>query len=247
MTIFEINIFWLTIAPSYYWLMYAIWFLTGYYYILKTKILTKQQVENLFLYTVLWVVLWWRIIYILFYDLNFYLSNPIEILKPWHWGMSFHGWAIWVIISTILFCKINKVSFLKIIDEIALIVTIWLWFWRIWNYLNKELLWFEYNWFLSVEKNWTHYFPSPLVESFLEGFVLFFILKYINKNKKFDWKTWCYFLIFYWLFRIIVEIFFRKPDEQIWYIFGFLTMWIILSIPMILAWIILLFIFKKWK
>ena len=247
MTIFTINLFWITISPSYYWLMYAFGFLAWYYYLLKTKILTKPQVEDLFFYMVLWVILGWRIWYILFYDLSYYISNPLDVFKVWKWWMSFHGWALWVIISGIIFSKINKISFLKLIDEIAVIVTVWLWLWRIWNYLNKELLGFEYNWFLAVEKNWISYFPSPLVESFLEWLVMFFILKYINKNKDFDGKTWCYFLIFYWIFRTFIELFLRTPDVQIWYIFGFFTMWSLLSLPMILIWIILLFIIKKWK
>lgn len=247
MTIFEINLFWLTIAPSYYGLMYAIWFAIWYLYLKKTNIVPKNKLDDLLIFLVFWVILGWRLWYILFYDFSYYITNPESIFKVWEWWMSFHWWALWVILATYIFAKINKINFLKIIDEIALIVTVWIWAWRIWNYLNKELLWFEYNWFLAVEKNWHYFFPSPLVEAFLEWLVLFFILRYVNKNKKFDWLTWACFLIWYWVFRTIVEIFFRAPDIQIWYLFWFLTMWMLLSIPMIIIWIILIFIFKRWN
>lgn len=246
MTIFELNILWFTIAPSYYGLMYIIGFIAGYYYMLKSNILTKNQLEDLFFVVFLWVILGWRIWYILFYDLSFYLENPIDIFKVWKWWMSFHGWFLWVILWVILFTKKNKLQFFKVIDELAVIVPIWIWAWRIGNYLNKELLWFrDYNWFLAVEKSWVSYFPSPLIESLLEWILLFIILYFINKNKRFLWQTSAYFLIFYGFFRIIVEVFFRTPDIQIWYIFWFLTMWIILSIPMIILWVILIFTLRK--
>lgn len=246
MTIFELNFFWFTVAPSYYWLMYAIAFLSGYYYILKKNIITKNELESLFFYVFLWVILWWRLWYILFYDLGFYIQNPINILKVWQGWMSFHGWFLGVVWAVIFFAKKNNIYFWKIIDELAVIVSVWIWAGRIWNYLNKELLWYTpYHWFLAIEKQWAYYFPSPLLEAFLEWLVLFIILYFINKYKKFYGKTSAYFLICYSLFRMFVEIFFRTPDVQIWYIFWFLTMGTILSLPMLGLWIILLFILKK--
>lgn len=245
MTIFTLNIFWFTIAPSYYWLMYALSFLIGYFLLLKRKFLSKEQLDDLFLYIFLWVLLWWRIWYILFYDLWFFIQNPQDIIKVWEWWMSFHGWALWVIISILLYSKIKKESFLKIADEIAFVAPIWLLLWRIWNYLNKELLWFPYNWPLAVEKDWNYFFPSPLVESFLEWFILFFILLFVSSKRKFYWQIWASFLIFYGIFRFLVEIFLRTPDPQIWYIFGFLTMWSLLSLPMIITWIFFLYFLRN--
>ncbi len=242
MSIFELNIFWITIAPSYYWLMYVIWFISWYYYIFKKNILSKEKLDDLFFLVALWVIMWGRVWYILFYDFSYYLSNPIAIFEVWKWWMSFHWGFLWVVLAVIYFAYKNKISFFKIIDELAVIVPVWIWAWRIWNYLNKELLWFSnYTWFLAVEKKWLSYFPSPLLEAFLEWFILFIALYFINKNKKFYWKTSAYFLILYSSFRIFVEVFFRTPDPQIWYIFWFLTMWIILSIPMFGLWIIILF------
>jgi len=247
MYIFELNIFWLHIAPSYYGLMYAISFILWYIILKKTSFLSKNQIENLFLYLIFWVVLWWRIWYILFYNFWFYLENTINILKVWEWWMSFHGWVLWVIIALSIFAKRNKINLLKLWDEIAFIVPIWLFFGRIWNYINKELLWFEYNWFLAIEKWWKYFFPSPLLEAFLEWIILFIILFFVKKYKKFNWQIAWFFLIFYSIFRIFVEYFFRTPDENIGYIFWFLTMGIILSLPLILIWIILLIFIRRWN
>lgn len=280
MTIFEINIFWVNIAPSYYWLMYVIWFLVWYYIIKKRGILIpppsgtpfekgrkyshNDLMDNLFLYIFLWVVVWWRLGYVLFYSFSSYISNPLSIFKVWEWWMSFHGWVIGVIIAMILFSRKYKIDFLKLADQITLVLPIWLWLGRIWNYLNKELLWYPwYEGIFAVYKNWIWYFPSPLLEAILEWLLLFIILNtiyYINNktkcsstNKKikygFDWQIAALFLIFYSIFRIFVEAFFRIPDEQIWYILWYFTLWELLSLPMLIIWIIIYFNLKnrKWE
>ncbi|MGE4443442.1 MAG: prolipoprotein diacylglyceryl transferase [Candidatus Altimarinota bacterium] len=246
MTIFEINIFGFTLAPSYYGLMYALGFIAGYYYILKKNILKKEELENLFFYVFLGVILGGRIGYILFYDFSAYLANPIDILKVWEGGMSFHGGFLGVVISVILFAKKYKINFWKIIDELAVIVPVGIGLGRIGNYLNKELLGYaNYSGLFAVEKNGISYFPSPLLEAFLEGFVLLIMLYFINKNKTFFGQTSAFFLIGYGIFRVIVELFFRTPDAHIGYIFGFLTLGSLLSIPMIIIGIILFFILRK--
>ena len=242
MKIFELNILWLTIAPTYYGLMYALGFLFAYIIIIKRKILTRETVDDLFLYVFSGVILWGRLGYILFYNFWSYLENPLAILRIWEWGMSFHGWVIWVIVATIIFAKKKKISFLKIIDEIALTVPIWLWLWRIGNYLNWELLWFSnYLWPLHVNGR----FPSPLLEAFLEWFILLIILFYFAKRRKFYGQLWTIFLIWYWVFRMFVEVFFRVPDAHIGYIFWYFSMWSILSFLMIIAWIILYYKLRK--
>jgi phosphatidylglycerol:prolipoprotein diacylglycerol transferase len=137
----------------------------------------------------------------------------------------------------IIFAYFNKISFLKLADNITSVIPIWLGLWRIWNYINKELLGFyPYLWPFWVEKDWKTHFPSPLLEAFLEWIVLFIILNFIYKKTKEPWVVSAFFLIWYWIFRIFIE-FFRIPDEQIGYLIGHLTMWQLLSIPMILVWI----------
>jgi phosphatidylglycerol:prolipoprotein diacylglycerol transferase len=240
MTIFEIKLFWLTIAPTYYWLMYALWFLFWYLIIRKRWVIKEKHLDDLVLYIFFWVILWWRLGYVLFYNLWGYLQAPISILKIWEWWMSFHWWVIWVLIAMGLFYKNYKFPFRKLADQITLILPIWLWLWRIWNYINKELLWYSpYDWPFAVVKNWVSYFPSPLLEFLLEWVVLFIILNYIYlkwKNLK-PWFISALFLVFYSIFRIFVEIFFRQPDVNIGYIFGYFTMWEILSLPMLIFWV----------
>ncbi len=246
MTIFELNIFWITIAPSYYWLMYAIWFIAWYYIIKKRSIIPSIKMDDLFLYIFLWVIIWWRLGYVLFYDLSSYLSEPLSILKVWEWWMSFHWWVIWVAITMFLFARNNKINFLKLADQVSLVLPIWLWLGRIWNYLNWELLGYSgYTGLLAVYKNDIGYFPSPLLEALLEWLVLYFILLFFYKKNHSPWQIAALFLILYAVFRLFVEIFFRTPDVHIWYIYWFLTMWQILTIPMLIVWIFLYFRFKK--
>jgi phosphatidylglycerol:prolipoprotein diacylglycerol transferase len=244
MTIFELDIFWIHLAPSYYWLMYAIWFLSWYYIILKRWFLNAEKLDNLFIYIFAWVVLWWRIWYVIFYNLEYFLANPSHILSFWEWWMSFHGWTIWVIIAMIIFSKRNKTNFYKLADQITAVLPIWLGLGRIWNYLNKELLGYSpYNWPLNID--WK--FPSPLVEMLLEWIILFIILNFVYKKRKFDWQVASLFLIFYWIFRIFVEAFFRMPDKHIWYIWKYFTLWEIYSLPMIIFGLYFYFKLKNQK
>jgi len=237
MKIFDITLFWIHISPSYYWLMYALGFLAWYYIIKYRKVIPENKLDNLLLYIVTWVILWWRIWYIIFYDLWYYINNPLDIFKVWQWWMSFHWWVIWVIIAMLLFSKKYKINFYKLSDQITLVLPIWLGLWRIWNYLNKELLGFSnYYWPLNI--NWR--FPSPLLEMFLEWIILFIILNYIYIKKRNIIKPWqisSLFLIFYGIFRIFIEAFFREPDSFIWYIWKYFTLWELYSIPMVLIWI----------
>jgi phosphatidylglycerol---prolipoprotein diacylglyceryl transferase len=243
MKIFDFTIFGIHIAPSYYWLAYVLGFVFWYLIIRNRKILKENEIDTLGIFIFFWIILWARIGYILFYDLFYYISNPLDILKTWQWWMSFHGWVIWVILAMFLFSYKYKKSFLDLADNIVSILPIWLWLGRIWNYLNKELLWNAYSWFLAVEKNWQYYFPSPLVEALFEWLILYFILNYIFKKRKYLWKVWAGFLFFYGIFRFWIE-FIRTPDSQIWYLFWWLTMWQILTIPMIIAWIYFWLFFK---
>jgi len=238
MTIFEINLFWLHIAPTYYGLMYAISFAIWYYILKSKKFLDEKKLDNFVFYIFVWMILWWRIWYVLFYNLEFFFNNPIKIPAVWEWWMSFHWWALWVITAAYIFSRKYKLKFFETTDTLAKIMPIWLFFWRIWNYINKELLWWEYSWFLAVVKNWKNYFPSPLLEAFLEWIILFIILNFFWQNKKPWFISWA-FLFFYWIFRFAIE-FIRLPDKQIWYIWNFITMWQILSIPLIIIWLYLI-------
>ena len=236
MSIFTLNILWFQISPTYYGLMYGLSFLLWYVFLKKYWKIEAKYLDDLLLYIFFWVIIWWRFWYIVFYDLSYYLQNLWDIVKIWNGWMSFHGWVLWVIGSMYLFARKYKLSFLKLADHITLVIPIGLFFWRIWNYINWELLWFSwYTGPFAVYKSWTWYFPSPLLEAFLEWLILFLILLYVYKRQKFDGQIASLFLIWYWVFRVFVEIFFRQPDSHIGLLFGFISTGTLLSLPMVLV------------
>ncbi|MFA5916729.1 MAG: prolipoprotein diacylglyceryl transferase [Candidatus Gracilibacteria bacterium] len=272
MYIFKIQLFGLTIAPTYYGLMYVFGFVFGYITVKRGLKLSHKKMDDLILYIFAGVILGGRIGYILFYDLSFYIDNPLNLIKIWEGGMSFHGGAIGVVLAMYFFAKKYKKSilnnklelnpqtskaFLKLTDEVCRSLPVGLGLGRLGNYLNKELLGYSpYDGPFAVYINSVGYFPSPLLEAILEGVILFLILAYFYKKKTEInsltnlkiFKPWYYniipkndgqiaslFLVFYAIFRIFVEIFFRAPDPQIGYIFGFLTMGEILTLPMLIV------------
>ena len=214
--------------------MYVIGFILGYLIIKKRKILSEDKLDTLLFYLFLWIILGGRLGYVLFYNLPYYIAHPIDILKTWQGGMAFHWGVIGAVIAMFLFAKKNKEDLYTIADHVTSVLPIGLWLGRIGNYLNKELLGMAYNWPLAViAKNGKSYFPSPLLEAFLEGIVLWFILLYIYKNRTIPGQVAGAFLFFYWIFRFLIE-FIRTPDIQLWYLaFGWITMGQLLSIPLI--------------
>jgi phosphatidylglycerol:prolipoprotein diacylglycerol transferase len=204
--------------------------------------------DDLISYLIISIILGGRLGYIIFYNLSYYLSNPYEIIKVWEGGMSFHGALIGIVIGTFLFSKTKKVSTLFMLDIIACVSPIGIFFGRIANFINSELVGkvTNFHWgviFPAVDMLPRH--PSQLYEAILEGVVLFLILNFLifKKTNKIG-KSSCLFLIFYGSFRIISEVF-REPDAQIGYLFGYLSMGTILSFLMILCGIIMFGVLKK--
>jgi len=241
------------IRVSWYGLMYIFGFIASYLlvrYQMKKKDfeISKQEVENLYFYLIVGLMVGARLGYVLFYNLKVYLTNPLEIFAIWHGGMSFHGGLIGVLIVGILFSWKNKKSFWKIADLIIVTVPIGLGLGRIGNFINGEL----YGRVTKVP--WAMIFPkadslprhpSQLYESALEGGALFLILWFLKDRKLPTGGLLAIFLFFYGGFRFLVE-FFREPDDQLGFISGPFTMGQVLSSFMI-AGGILLFIYLKWK
>lgn len=245
MTIFEITFFGITLAPTYYGLMYVIWFLYGVWYLKNRSSYTQSQQESLFLYIFIGTLLWGRLWYVVFYNLSSYLASPADIIKVWDGWMSFHGWFLWVVAALYLFSLRQKIHFWSLADTIAMIIPVGLFFGRIWNYINKELLWFAYDGPLSVTtSSWT-YFPSPLLEALWEWALIFILFHFILKKPRFSGQFASLFLILYWIVRTLIELFVRTPDTQIGYYFWFITQWSLLSFPMVLIWWILYYYLKN--
>ena len=247
MAIFQIHFLWFQISPTWYGLMYFLGFLSWFLILQRRWFFTRKELDSLILYIFLWVVLWWRIGYVLFYNLPYFIEHPSKILSTWEGGMSFHGWTIGVIIALILYATFKKKWLFLIADEVTSVLPIGLGLWRIGNYINGELLWYaNYNGPFSILRNNISYFPSTLLEAFLEGIILYILLQIIYKFRKHQGEVAAVFLIAYWILRSFSELF-RLPDSHIGYLLwtNWITMWHILSLPMILIGIILLLYLKN--
>jgi phosphatidylglycerol:prolipoprotein diacylglycerol transferase len=241
------------IQVSWYGLMYVFGFLASYLlvrYQMKKKDfgVSKLDVENLYFYLILGLVIGARLGYVLFYDLKMYLADPLEIFAIWHGGMSFHGGLIGVLIVGIFFSWKNKKSFLKIADLFIVTAPIGLGFGRIGNFINGELYGrvTQVPWAMifPTDKDLLPRHPSQLYESALEGGVLFLILWFLKDKKLPTGGLLAIFLSLYGLFRFFVELF-REPDPQLGFILGPFTMGQTLSAFMIIGGIILFLYLKR--
>jgi len=191
------------------------------------------------------IILGGRLGYVIFYNLNYYLKNPLDIIKIWEGGMSFHGALIGIIFSTYIFAKNKKIDHLLLLDILACVSPIGLFFGRIANFVNAELYGkpAEVFWsviFPTIDNLPRH--PSQIYEALLEGIFLFVIINFVMLKKEIK-NGICasLFLILYGFFRIFAEQF-REPDIHIGYFFNFFSMGSILSILMVICGFI---IFKK--
>lgn len=194
--------------------------------------LSSKQMDDMLTYFVLGVIIGGRLGYVLFYNFNMFLHNPLEIFAVWHGGMSFHGGFIGVIVATVLYVIAQKFSdglvknSFKILDVMSVLTPVGLGLGRIANFINMEVMGRETESVLGVVFVGKHNIPchpSPIYEATLEGLVLFIImwLLYSKTNiRKYTGALSGVFCIFYAIFRIICEQF-REPDWQI----GFLTPW----------------------
>ncbi|NOQ94700.1 MAG: prolipoprotein diacylglyceryl transferase [Methylophaga sp.] len=198
---------------------------------------TVEQVEDLLFYGAIGVIVGGRLGYILFYDLANNLAQPLNILKVWQGGMSFHGGLLGVLTSFWLFSRKTGYSYASISDFIAPMVPVGLFFGRIGNFINAEL------WGKVSDVPWAMVFPnggplarhpSMLYEAVLEGLLLFIILWLYSSKPRPVGAVSGLFLLAYGVFRFIVE-FVRIPDQQYGYLaLDWLTMGQVLSLPMII-------------
>ena len=237
-----------TLEIRWYSLSYVLgillgWFLSKKFFILKLEI--KEKFDDYLTHVILAIIIGGRIGYVIFYNFEYYLSNPLDILKIWQGGMSFHGGLVGVIIASIIFAKKNNQNSFLYMDIVAIVAPIGLFFGRIANFINSELYGTitKVPWaviFIQVDNFPRH--PSQLYEALLEGLFLFLLLIYFKK--KFLNKPGVIsglFLLIYSIFRFIVE-FYRVPDEQLGYIFLNLTMGQVVSLIFVISGIILFYL-----
>lgn len=203
---------------------------------------TDEQIGDLIFYAAMGVIIGGRLGYMFFYSTSEWIRHPLELFKLWEGGMSFHGGVIGVIIATVIFARKIKKPFWEVGDFIAPLVPLGLAAGRIGNFINGEL------WGRVTNVPWAMVFPhvdnqprhpSQLYESGLEGIGLFILIWWYAAKPRPVGRVSALFLMGYAVCRIIAECF-REPDAQLGFMaFDQMTMGQLLSIPMLLAGILL--------
>ena len=226
---------------SWYWLFYPLSFLSVFFisdFVRKrTNDLTKNQLIDFFVVSWIGLLLGSRLVYILFYNLEYYLENPEMMIQFWRGGMSFHGALLGGFAASYLFAKIRKVDVWSFYDNIVFGLPVALFLGRIGNFINGEL------WGRQSELPWAVVFPqadqiprhpSEIYEAILEGPLLAALLILAYKKFKLSLgQLSALFVLGYGALRFIVE-FFREPDRQVGYIFNYFSMGQLLCLSMII-------------
>ena len=211
-----------------------------------TAPITLPQMDDFILWVTVGIILGGRTGYVLFYNLPFFVQHPAEIFELWKGGMSFHGGFLGCVAAVMLFARKNGIPILSLGDITTAVAPIGLLLGRIANFVNSEL------WGRVADQSvpWAMVFPnggpdprhpSQLYEAGLEGILLFTILAVMIRfgALKRPGLILGSFIAIYALARIAGE-FFREPDPQLGFLWGGLTMGMLLSVPMIIAGIILI-------
>lgn len=233
----------------WYGLMYLGGFLFAYWICKRHADLGRtpmkpEQVEDAIFWGAMGVIIGGRLGYVFFYGWSSFVADPLWAFKVWDGGMSFHGGFIGVLVASYIFAKRNNISVGAHFDTLALATPIGLGLGRIGNFIGQEL------WGRETDLPWGMIFfkdpsrlvrhPSQLYQAALEGLALFIILYLFSRKPRPEWATGALFLIGYGVFRFIVE-FVREPDAHIGFDFmGWMSRGQLLSIPMVLAGIILM-------
>jgi phosphatidylglycerol---prolipoprotein diacylglyceryl transferase len=195
------------------------------------------QAEDIVFYGALGAIIGGRIGYMLVYGLSELVADPLSLFTVWKGGMSFHGGLVGVLVAEALYARHAALKFFDITDAISPWTSGGIFFGRLGNFINGEL-WGKPTspdapWSVMVNGQARH--PSQLYEAFLEGIVLCAVLWWYTSKPRPRTAASGLFLILYGVFRILVE-FVRVPDEQLKYLaFGWVTMGMVLSAPMVIA------------
>ena len=214
----------------------------------RDPVVSRSMVDDFLLWATLGVILGGRLGYVLFYNVGYYLADPMRILEVWKGGMSFHGGLLGVVIATVLFARRRHIPVLAMGDLVCLVAPIGLFFGRIANFINGEL------YGRPSDVPWAMVFPtdplklprhpSQLYEAAGEGIVLLLILSMLARSAHGKGRrgliTGAFFLG-YALLRSMAELF-RQPDAHIGFLTGATTMGQWLSLPVAAAGVVLIWV-----
>lgn len=247
----------------YYGLMYLIaFFLT--YILVQYRIRSEdyeystETIQDYFIWGIVGLIIGARLGYVLFYNFDYYLNHPLEVIFPFDFaggfryvgisGMSYHGGVIGVLLASIIFCHRHRINFWRFADLLCPAIPLGYTFGRIGNFINGEL----YGRVTTVP--WGMYFPldpylrlrhpSQLYEAFFEGILLFTFFWIIRKRKYFEGALFSLYIIGYGMVRFFIE-FLRDPDPQLGLVLWSFTMGQVLCIVMILCGIGVIIIKRK--
>ena len=200
--------------------------------------INKAQVENLITYGAFGVIIGGRVGYVVFYQFDHWMHDPLWLFRVWEGGMSFHGGLIGVIVAMLIYAHRIHKPYIALMDFVAPLVPLGLGFGRLGNFIGQEL------WGRPTDVAWAMIFPkdplglprhpSQLYQATLEGLVLFIILYWFSRKPRPRGAVSGVFLIFYGLFRFVVE-FVREPDSYIGFdLFGWMTRGQELSVPLVI-------------
>ncbi len=232
----------------WYGLMYLLGFIGAWLFLRSPIVLQKaglkaKQLDDFLFYLIFGLLIGGRLGYVLFYQPLLYWQKPWEILFLWQGGMSFHGGLLGVTLAAWLFTKKQHLKFLRLSDQIVRIAPLGLMLGRLGNFINGELYGriATNGWCLNFPTDPQNCrYPTQLWEAATEGLLLLILLNTPALQKIRSGGLSALFLCLYGLFRFIVE-FWREPDVQIGYLFGWLTLGQIFCLAMILAGITLYF------
>jgi phosphatidylglycerol---prolipoprotein diacylglyceryl transferase len=242
------------LAIRWYALAYIVGILVGWVY--ARKIIASERLwggpapltvidfDDFIIWITLGIILGGRIGYVLFYNLPLFAAHPLQIFELWNGGMSFHGGFLGCMVAIISFALKRKIPIFSLGDVTTAVAPIGLFLGRIANFINGEL------WGRPTDVPWAMIFPkggpiprhpSQLYEAALEGIVLFVVLNMLVRlgALKRPGVVTGSFALGYGIARITCE-FFREPDPQLGFLWGGLTMGMLLCIPLMLAGIAIL-------
>ncbi len=224
---------------------------------------TAEEVGDFLFYAMLGAILGGRLGYVLFYGFGSLLENPLFLFRIWEGGMSFHGGLLGGMAAIAWYARKSRRSFWQAADFVVPLVPVGLAFGRIGNFIGGEL-WgrlSDVSWAMifpaslppaalfsaSLEDAWQRgaldefaRHPSQLYQAGLEGLALFLILMWYSASPKPKAAVSGMFLVGYGVFRITAE-FFREPDQDMGFLaMDWLTMGMVLSLPMIIAGLIIM-------
>ena len=237
------------IILRWYGLMYVLG-LTAAFFMIKARAAARNvalaidDLHDLILYAALGVILGGRLGYVFFYNLPYYLQHPAKLLAVWEGGMSFHGGLLGVIVAVGAFCWRKRYSFYSIADLATPTVPIGLGLGRIGNFINGELYGrvTDVPWCMVFNRTGGGPFcrhPSQLYEALLEGLLLFGVLWALGRRPRPPGTLFWALIAGYGACRSFVELY-REPDAHLGLMAGVLSMGQVLSLPMFVVGLIML-------